>query len=141
MEYVTPNEAEARTGIDATTIRKWAVDGKIRGAEYLGEGKRGFWRIPESQLEHLPALWCGHLSEITRIIMNAGQNLEQLWDNYCVLKDLRDGEKNQGIRQKLNHEMTKAFQVWLAASDRATMRSDIRSYSREQGGSNSQRMG
>lgn len=59
MEYVTPGEAEARTGIDATTIRKWADKRRIRGAKKIGTGKRGIWQIPVDQLDSLHALKAG----------------------------------------------------------------------------------
>ncbi len=52
-EYVTPDEAQRRTGIDATTIRKWARGGKIPGAYQVGEGKRGIWQIPADALPSL----------------------------------------------------------------------------------------
>lgn len=56
MDYVTPNEAEARTGIDATTIRKWAENKRIAGARKIGTGRRGIWQIPVNQLDSLHEL-------------------------------------------------------------------------------------
>jgi predicted site-specific integrase-resolvase len=51
VKYVNSVDAAEATGIDDTTIRKWAKDGKIKGARKVGEGRRGIWQIPVDQFE------------------------------------------------------------------------------------------
>lgn len=60
--------------------------------------------------------------------------LAQLTDRYQAVIALRDAETDTNVYRKLDHEQRRIFHRRVEIMKTLTMRSDVESYSREQGG-------